>query len=122
MRASDARSEILRRVSPGNQLLTLAKAYLLKIKVSENRFRPKEMVRGFADSQGFPGVEKFLIDGPDQNSQLNQVVGNISCQIAFFQALWQLIGVGVLMPIGQFLRMSSPRIRESKHRFWMEIR
>lgn len=114
MRESEARQQVLTRLRVSRQLLTLAKVFLAYPDRPRD-FSPDQLALEFARQQGYEGVEHVVLHpSVDLDRQLKQAAGRLSCELAFGQALRELIHGG------HYMAYSVQRVVEP-HQAWTTV-
>ena len=97
----DATEQELRaQISVTHHLVTQAKSYIIQ-RLTDGETDPQRMVEGFPLSLGYGSltieIDDRKLEDPDQ---LRIAAGFHSCRFAFSQAIWALIGDGLVIPSG----------------------
>jgi hypothetical protein len=90
-----------------NQLVTLAKAFLMSSQITQGHHETSTLIRQFAKLQGHEVIQEVVINAAvDPEPYLSGAAGYLSCELALSQALWELVH------LGYFMYQGSPRTQQ----------
>lgn len=95
MNEQQAKEEVNRRIEVSSQKVRIAKGFVLS---NFNKSSKKMLTRFLEHVQAQRPEKVVLHESVDPENQLSQAANVISWQLAFAEALWALIGGGLVMP------------------------
>ena len=101
MKEDEAKKVLLQQVGATRQMVALAKASIRRADAADGlMFR--DLVDTFTRSQGFQKPEHVNLNNRlDPTTDIRNAAGAISSELSVAQAVWELIGWGHAMPMGQ---------------------
>jgi hypothetical protein len=100
-RLDEVQQDLEARIQVTNQLVTLAKRFLLASIPSGQTVETSQVLEAFAADQGTPRVEHVVVhEGMPLEPQVEAAARNIECRFAGARALWELVGAADLVAIG----------------------
>lgn len=109
MREGEARAALVERVHVTRQLITLAKAFLVRPEMPK-KFRPQKLVIPFVRQQGLTKPEKVVLHSSvEPMPYIEQAAGYLTCELAFAQASWDLVHEGYYLPHSTAVVVTPPQ-------------